>query len=337
MAKENKRRKGREIVKASVALPGAVATETSLTLPEDITQEECANLLRGLLRSQSRNQWFIGDTINQSEDRWKEYTRILLEEFAPESLKNLARVCEAIPPARRRGPPLSYSHHVVIYDLPEKDQEEWLSRAEDEGWSVSYFRDQVKGRPKGAEEPSSERDHTKIQGLLLQLGRDMGYKVWVARNDRSKAWLGKKFKDMVLKTLPRTIPDARAQKIIELIDVLWIDARSIVNAFEIEHTTPVYSGLLRMCDLLAIEPYLRINLYIVAPAAKRGSVARQVNRPTFAKLELGKKCRLITFERLLDEIERLGELTEHVKDSFLPWISESCELPEGDTSTLEED
>lgn len=119
MEKENERRRGRAIVRAGVTLPGAVATETSLTLPKDITQEACANLLRGLVRSQSRNLWFIGDTINHSQDRWKEYTRILLEEFDSGSLKNFARVCGAIPPACRRGPPLTYSHHVVVYDLPE--------------------------------------------------------------------------------------------------------------------------------------------------------------------------------------------------------------------------
>jgi hypothetical protein len=41
---------------------------------------------------------------------------------------------------------------------------------------------------------------------------------------------------------------------IERIDVLWLDGRSIARAFEVEHTTAVYSGLLRMADLLALIP-----------------------------------------------------------------------------------
>ena len=52
---------------------------------------------------------------------------------------------------------------------------------------------------------------------------------------------------------------------IEQIDVIWLKGRSIVRAFEVEHTTSVYSGLLRMADLLALQPNMNINLHIVAP------------------------------------------------------------------------
>ena len=36
------------------------------------------------------------------------------------------------------------------------------------------------------------------------------------------------------------------------------------RAFEIEHTTAIYSGLLRMADLLSLQPNMDINLHIVA-------------------------------------------------------------------------
>ena len=45
--------------------------------------------------------------------------------------------------------------------------------------------------------------------------------------------------------------------------------RSIVRAFEVEHTTAVYSGLLRMADLLALQPNMDIRLHIVAPDERR--------------------------------------------------------------------
>ena len=47
-------------------------------------------------------------------------------------------------------------------------------------------------------------------------------------------------------------------------DVL-IEGNSIVAAFEVESTTSVYSGLLRMSDLLALQPNLSIDLFLVAP------------------------------------------------------------------------
>ena len=51
--------------------------------------------------------------------------------------------------------------------------------------------------------------------------------------------------------------------------------RSIVRAFEVEHTTSVYSGILRMADLLALQPNMDIKLHIVAPEAKRDKVFQE--------------------------------------------------------------
>jgi predicted RNA-binding protein len=38
--------------------------------------------------------------------------------------------------------------------------------------------------------------HTEMQWGLLRLGSDMGLDVWVARNDRSKEWVGHRFSDL---------------------------------------------------------------------------------------------------------------------------------------------
>jgi hypothetical protein len=108
--------------------------------------------------------------------------------------------------------------------------------------------------------------HTEIQHALLMLGRDMGFDLWVARNDRSKIYNG-----TVLGSLPGMVEELPTQfneatnRTIELIDVLWLKGNSIVAAFEVESTTSVYSGLLRMSDLLALQPNLSINLFLVAP------------------------------------------------------------------------
>ena len=48
--------------------------------------------------------------------------------------------------------------------------------------------------------------------------------------------------------------DPVTNRTIELIDVLWLDGNSIEAAFEIESTTSIYSGILRMSDLLAQQP-----------------------------------------------------------------------------------
>jgi hypothetical protein len=74
---------------------------------------------------------------------------------------------------------------------------------------------------------------------------------------------------------------------IEQIDVLWLNRRAIVGAFEVEHTTAVYSGLLRMADPLALQPNMDTRLCIVAPDERREKVFREMRRPVFTYLERG--------------------------------------------------
>ena len=40
--------------------------------------------------------------------------------------------------------------------------------------------------------------HTEMQALLLQLGGDMGFDIWVAKNDRNRSYNGLKFADFPL-------------------------------------------------------------------------------------------------------------------------------------------
>lgn len=78
---------------------------------------------------------------------------------------------------------------------------------------------------------------------------------------------------------------------IEQIDVIWLKRRSIARAFEVEHTTAVYSGLLRMADLLALQPNMDIRLHIVAPDERRDKVFREMLRPVFSLLDRGPLAR----------------------------------------------
>lgn len=188
------------------------------------------------------------------------------------------------------------------------------------------------------EEPESEeheaespKEHTEIQWHLLKFGSDMGYDLWVARNDRNKSWEGKKFTDLgkLKSSLPLQFDDA-TNRTIELIDVLWLKGNSIVAAFEVESTTSIYSGLLRMADLVSMQPNLTIPLYLVAPDARRSKVMTEVNRPTFSKLPqpLSEICRFLSFGTLKDQIKAVGHMLRFIKPEFLEEISESCEIEE---------
>lgn len=159
----------------------------------------------------------------------------------------------------------------------------------------------------------------------------MGFDLWVARNDKNKSWDSKKFMDFPKLNSERPLQfDDANNRTIELIDVLWLKGKAIVAAFEIESTTSIYSGLLRMSDLVSMQPNLTIPLYLVAPDDRRDKVITEVNRPIFSKLSppLSEICRFISFNTLKKQIKAVGHMLRFIKPEFLEEISESCEIEE---------
>ena len=118
-------------------------------------------------------------------------------------------------------------------------------------------------------------------------------------------------------------------RIIELIDVLWLKGSAIVGAFEIESTTSIYSGLLRMADLVAMQPNLNIPLYLVAPDERRNKVMTEVNRPAFQQLTpaLAKICYYIPFSILRIKFQEAYPMIKYLRPEFINEIAESCEVP----------
>jgi hypothetical protein len=169
--------------------------------------------------------------------------------------------------------------------------------------------------------------HTEIQYLLLKLGADMGLDVHVARNDQSRVWNGQRLGDMPRRReqLPQQF-DPITNQTIELIDVLWLDGNAIVAAFEIESTTAIYSGLLRMSDLLAQQPNISVPLFLVAPDDRREKVIQQVNRPTFDRMKtpLVEVCRYISFEALRKALASTQDVVSFLRPEWLQSVSESC-------------
>lgn len=174
--------------------------------------------------------------------------------------------------------------------------------------------------------PKAERDSIKNQAELARLGEMMGFHIWLPHNDRSAVlqhWHPES--GSLLNSLPLNYDDTTLATI-EQIDVLWIKGRAIQRAFEVEHSTAIYSGLLRMADLLALQPNMNIALHIVAPAARRDKVLSEIARPVFSLLDqqpLSERCTFIAYE-VLKEIMALKHL-DHLSDSVLEEYQESAQ------------
>jgi hypothetical protein len=167
-------------------------------------------------------------------------------------------------------------------------------------------------------EDVESRESIRIQAMIATIGEAMGLSIWIPRSDRGRVlheW--KNEGNRLLERLPLNYDDTTLRTI-EQIDVLWLRSRSIIRAFEIEHTTSVYSGILRMADLLALQPNMDIKLHIVAPAARKEKVLHEIKRPVFSLLESGplsESCTYLSY----DSIRELAgqKLLSHLSDSVL--------------------
>jgi hypothetical protein len=145
--------------------------------------------------------------------------------------------------------------------------------------------------------------------------------IWLPRSDRGAVLkeLNEEF-SRPLDRLPLNY-DETTLRTVEQIDVLWLKGRSIRRAFEVEHTTSVYSGILRMADLLALQPNMDIKLHIVAPAARREKVLQELRRPVFSLLERGplsESCTYLSYDsvREIGKQPHLSHMNETVLDEY---------------------
>ncbi len=132
-----------------------------------------------------------------------------------------------------------------------------------------------------------DRTHAEVQGWLRDLGRALGFEVWVAANDRGRAYAGGRLGDGCLEALPGRIEAGSEADTVRLIDVLWVERGTdrVAAAFEVEHTTSIYSGIVRLLDLaLGAAAESARGLFLVAPDGREGEVRAQLARPAFSRV-----------------------------------------------------
>lgn len=132
-------------------------------------------------------------------------------------------------------------------------------------------------------EQAEESEHTRIQYLLIKIGRALKYDVFVARNDRHRSHDGQAFALLTVPELPPMGWPREVMETVSLIDVIWLKpgAGEIISAFEVEKSTSIYSGILRLEDLVRSIPGCTCNVYLVAPNRREKEVMAQSARPAF--------------------------------------------------------
>ncbi len=172
----------------------------------------------------------------------------------------------------------------------------------------------LKKRHKEIESEKNEDNlHTEMQYHLLKIGNSLGYDVIPALNDRTKCHDSKNFSFISLAKFPEIGIDKETLSTISLIDVIWFQKGSnkIISAFEVEKSTSIYSGILRLTDLYFSFPEDPSLLFLIIPDSREQELILQLGRPAFKGQKV--KIHYILFSDLrrnCDAICQFGENKE---------------------------
>jgi len=148
--------------------------------------------------------------------------------------------------------------------------------------------------------------HSQVQTLLGAIGNFKGYEVWVPASDRSTMdWT------IVKRFECRDAAPTGFQSVLHIlqeVDVVWLKRGSseLRALFEVEHSTPIYSGLLRFNDVRIEAPAMNPRFTIVANEVRRDRFVRQVERPTFRTSGLEKLCSFLDYSNVYSWYRRVA-------------------------------
>ena len=156
-------------------------------------------------------------------------------------------------------------------------------------WAADLARVREQAAASKADREAAQGDltHTQVQGWLRDLDLALGFRVWVAGNDRNRPYDGGRLADGCLPTLPPELAAGPAAAAVALIDVLWLHPDgAVATALEVEHSTTIYSGIVRMLDLALSRDGADAahGLFLVAPDGREAEVRAQVQRPAFSRV-----------------------------------------------------
>ena len=147
--------------------------------------------------------------------------------------------------------------------------------------------------------------HSQVQSILAAIGSAKGHDIWVPQNNRGQLQLDLtgdlNFRDE-LPTSLNAIKD-----ILQEIDVLWLKRGSndLCGLFEVEHSTPIYSALLRFNDVHLFGSGESMPFRIIAEESRKALFCRQLNRPTFKASGLHQLCSFLEYRNVYGWYTRL--------------------------------
>ena len=169
----------------------------------------------------------------------------------------------------------------------------------------------IEKRKADVEQEKQEEDlHTEMQYHLLKIGNALGYDVIAASNDRSRSHLGNSFSFISLQQFPEIKLEKETLNTVKLIDVLWFqkNTNNVIAAFEVEKSTSIYSGILRLADLSYTIADGDEVFYLIVPDKREKDVCMQLCRPSIKQNNVSIKY--ILFSELRSHCDALCKFGE---------------------------
>ena len=128
-------------------------------------------------------------------------------------------------------------------------------------------------------EPTLEAitSHTDSEAALLELGKLLGFDTYITAEDSSKEWHGQKLREIA--TL-REMPAFTYQRLLDTvkhIDAIWFRDEFPAFCFEVEHSTDVTKGLLRLYQISKLDA----GFLIIGPPEVKTKFQTEVSKDPF--------------------------------------------------------
>lgn len=124
-----------------------IVTKTELKMPEGFTTTDWTRVGEALCITRGAVAWWVGDWINQGEDRLEQHEAVQLActllNIEPGTATTYASVCRTFGPERRRDL-LSFEHHKEVRGMDRRHQDKWLDEAAGQKWSKADLRRNMK-------------------------------------------------------------------------------------------------------------------------------------------------------------------------------------------------
>ncbi|WP_323747974.1 LmbU family transcriptional regulator [Catenulispora rubra] len=140
----------------------AMTRRTSLHLPPGLAWSEWRRLGRQIFVIADSSAWWLGDWLIYGQNCYpNRYKRAVAETSLDyQTLRNYAWVARKVPVERRREG-LGFQHHAEVAGLAAGDQDEWLSRAEEQGWTRNELRRQIRA--------AQRKDASAAESAVVQI------------------------------------------------------------------------------------------------------------------------------------------------------------------------